>query len=38
MIWHLSGVLDMIKAIDPGLHMIFGDVMEELLEEQGYHI
>jgi heterodisulfide reductase subunit C2 len=37
-IWHLSGVLDMIKAIDPGLHMILGDVMEELLEEQGYSI
>ena len=35
-IWHLSGVLDMIKGIDPGLHMILGDVMEELLEEQGY--
>ena len=38
LIWHLSGVLDMIKAIDAGLHMILGDVMEELLEEQGYHI
>ncbi len=37
-IWHLSGVLDMIKSIDPGLHMILGDVMEELLEEQGYHL
>ena len=37
-IWHLSGVLDMIKAIDAGLHMILGDVMEELLEEQGYQI
>ena len=38
LIWHLTGVLDMIKAIDAGLHMILGDVMEELLEEQGYHI
>jgi heterodisulfide reductase subunit C2 len=37
-IWHLSGVLDMIKQIDPGLHMILGDVMEELLEEQGYSL
>jgi heterodisulfide reductase subunit C len=37
-IWHLSGVLDMIKSIDPGLHMILGDVMEELLEEQGYSL
>jgi heterodisulfide reductase subunit C len=35
-IWHLSGVLDMIKGIDAGLHMILGDVMEEMLEEQGY--
>jgi len=38
LIWHLTGVLDMIKAIDPGLHMILGDVMEEMLEEQGYQI
>jgi len=37
-IWHLSGVLDMIKSIDPGLHMILGDVMEEMLEEQGYSL
>ena len=37
-IWHLSGVLDMIKSIDPGLHMILGDVMEDLLEEQGYSL
>ena len=37
-IWHLSGVLDMIKNIDAGLHMILGDVMEELLEEQGYSL
>jgi heterodisulfide reductase subunit C len=37
-IWHLSGLLDMIKSIDPGLHMILGDVMEELLEEQGYSL
>lgn len=37
-IWHLSGVLDMIKGIDAGLHMILGDVMEELLEEQGFSL
>jgi heterodisulfide reductase subunit C2 len=37
-IWHLSGVLDMIKGIDAGLHMILGDVMEEMLEEQGYSL
>jgi heterodisulfide reductase subunit C2 len=38
LIWHLTGVLDMIKSIDPGLHMILGDVMEELLEERGYSL
>jgi heterodisulfide reductase subunit C len=38
LIWHMTGVLDMIKSIDPNLHIILGDVMEELLEEQGYQI
>jgi heterodisulfide reductase subunit C1 len=33
LIWHMTGVLDMIKAVDEGLHMILNDVMEELLEE-----
>ena len=33
LIWHMTGVLDMIKAVDEGLHMILSDVMEELLEE-----
>ena len=37
-IWHLTGVLDMIKAIDQGLHMILVDVMEETLEERGYSL
>jgi heterodisulfide reductase subunit C len=37
LIWHLTGVMDMIKAIDEGLHMILVDVMEEKLEEAGYH-
>ncbi|OGK83124.1 MAG: heterodisulfide reductase subunit C [Candidatus Rokubacteria bacterium GWF2_70_14] len=36
LIWHLSGVLDMIKALDESLHMILVDVMEEKLEEAGY--
>jgi heterodisulfide reductase subunit C len=36
LIWHLTGVMDMIKAIDEGLHMILLDVMEEKLEEAGY--
>jgi heterodisulfide reductase subunit C len=33
LIWHMTGVLDMIKAVDEGLHMILNDVMEELLED-----
>jgi heterodisulfide reductase subunit C len=36
LIWHMTGVLDMIRQVDPGLHMILNDVMEELLEEAGY--
>ncbi len=38
LIWHMTGVLDMIKEIDEGLHMILQDVMEEALEEKGYSI
>jgi heterodisulfide reductase subunit C2 len=33
LIWHMTGVMDMIKAVDEGLHMILTDVMEELLED-----
>jgi len=36
LIWHMTGVLDMIKEVDAGLHMILNDVMEELLEEAGF--
>src|SRR3972149_5935709 len=35
LIWHLTGVMDMIKEIDEGLHMILLDVMEEKLEGAG---
>jgi heterodisulfide reductase subunit C len=38
MIWHMTGVLDMIKNIDAALHQVLGDVMEELLEEKGYQV
>ncbi|MEK7715762.1 MAG: heterodisulfide reductase subunit C, partial [candidate division NC10 bacterium] len=38
LIWHMTGVMDMIKAVDEGLHMILVDVMEEKLEEAGYHV
>jgi len=36
LIWHMTGVMDMIKEVDAGLHMILVDVMEELLEDAGY--
>jgi heterodisulfide reductase subunit C len=38
LIWHYSGVMDMIREVDEGLHMIVMDVMEETLEEAGYEI
>ncbi|MDP3985011.1 MAG: 4Fe-4S dicluster domain-containing protein [Acidimicrobiia bacterium] len=38
LIWHYSGVMDMIREVDEGLHMIIMDVMEESLEEAGYEI
>ncbi|MDH5804484.1 MAG: 4Fe-4S dicluster domain-containing protein [Gemmatimonadota bacterium] len=36
LIWSMTGVMDMIKEVDEGLHMIIDDVMEELLDEAGY--
>jgi len=36
LIWHNTGVMDMIADVDEGLHMILNDVMEERLEEAGY--
>ncbi len=38
LIWHMTGVMDLIQGIDDGLHMILVDVMEERLEEAGYDI
>jgi len=38
LIWHYSGVMDMIAEVDEGLHMIIIDVMEEKLEDAGYDI
>ncbi|MDE3075506.1 MAG: 4Fe-4S dicluster domain-containing protein [Chloroflexota bacterium] len=38
LIWHLTGVLDMIREVDEGLHTILCDVMEEALEERGYSL
>lgn len=38
LIWHNTGVMDMIAEVDEGLHMILNDVMEEKLEEAGYEM
>lgn len=38
LIWHHTGVMDMIMEVDEGLHMILTDVMEEMLEEHGYEM
>ena len=38
LIWHYTGVMDMIKEVDEGLFMILADVMEERLEEEGYDV
>jgi len=38
LIWHHTGVMDMIAEVDEGLHMILNDVMEEKLEEAGYEL
>lgn len=38
LIWHHTGVMDMIAEVDEGLHMILNDVMEEKLEEAGYNL
>jgi heterodisulfide reductase subunit C len=38
LIWHVTGVMEMIKEVDEGLHMILMDVMEEKLEEAGFDL
>jgi heterodisulfide reductase subunit C len=38
LIWHNTGVMDMIAEVDEGLYMILNDVMEEKLEEAGYEV
>lgn len=38
LIWHATGVMDMIKEVDEGLFDILVDVMEEKLEEEGYDV
>lgn len=36
LIWHMTGVMDMIRAVDESLHDILLEVMEEALEDAGY--
>ena len=36
LIWHMTGVMDLIKGVDEGLFDILVDVMEERLEDAGY--
>ncbi len=38
LIWHLAGVLDVIRQADPGVHAILEEAMEEVLEEAGYDL
>lgn len=35
LIWFHSGALDLIEDVDPGLHSILRDLMEERLEDEG---
>ena len=35
LIWMETGALDMIAEVDPGLHTILQELMEERLEEAG---
>jgi heterodisulfide reductase subunit C len=36
LIWHMTGVMELIAGVDEGLYDIIVDVMEERLEEAGY--
>ena len=38
MIWKLTGNLELIEGIDEGIYMILEEVMEELLDDNGYDI
>ncbi len=38
LIWMETGALDMIAAVDPGLHTILQELMEERLEEEGIEL
>jgi heterodisulfide reductase subunit C len=38
LIWHKTGALDMISDLDPSLHALLEEVMEDLLDEEGYEL
>jgi heterodisulfide reductase subunit C len=38
LIWHKTGALDMIGELDAGLHALLEEVMEDLLDEEGYEL
>jgi heterodisulfide reductase subunit C len=38
LIWHKTGALDMISDLDASLHALLEEVMEDLLEEEGYEL
>lgn len=37
LIWHMTGVMDMIRAVDESLHDILTEIMEDTLIEKGYN-
>ena len=38
LIWHKTGALDLIEDVDPSLHALLEEVMEDLLDEHGYEM
>jgi heterodisulfide reductase subunit C len=38
LIWHMTGVLEMIREVDENLCTIIEEVMEDALEERGYRV
>nr|WP_249012099.1 4Fe-4S dicluster domain-containing protein [Conexibacter sp. DBS9H8] len=38
LIWHKTGALAMIEELDPSLHSLLEEVMEDLLDEEGYEL
>ena len=38
LIWHRTGALDVIAQLDPSLHELLGELMEDVLDEHGYEL